>query len=53
MTLHEENAVLRAQVAELREQVRALLAEVEDLKGRLSKDSQGLFNPRQGRAVER
>jgi transposase len=45
MTLHEENAVLRAEVAELREQVRTLLAEVEALKGRLSKDSHNSSKP--------
>jgi transposase len=45
MTLHEENAALRAEVAELREQVRALLAEVEALNGRLSKDSHNSSKP--------
>ncbi len=45
MTLHEENAALRAELAELREQVRALLAEAEALKGRLSKDSHNSSKP--------
>lgn len=45
MTLEEENAQLKAENAALREQVAAALAEIQDLKARLAKDSPNSGKP--------
>ena len=45
MTPEEENAVLRAENAALREQVRTLLAEVQELRGQRAKDSHNSSKP--------
>jgi transposase len=45
MTPEEENVIFRAQMAALREQVQALLAEVQTLKGQLDKDSHNSSKP--------
>jgi transposase len=45
MTLEEENAQLKAENAALREQVAAALAEIQDLKARLAKDSHNSGKP--------
>lgn len=45
MTPDEENAILRAENAALREQVRTLLAEVQELRGHLAKDSHNSSKP--------
>jgi transposase len=45
MTLEEENAVLRAENTTLHEQVQRLAAEVQELKGRLAKDSHNSSKP--------
>lgn len=45
MTPEDENTVLRAENAALREQVRTLLAEVQELRGQLAKDSHNSSKP--------
>ncbi|HEX6122137.1 MAG TPA: IS66 family transposase [Ktedonobacterales bacterium] len=45
MTPEEENAILRTENGALREQVQALLARVQDLEGRLAKDSHNSSKP--------
>src|SRR5579859_2050672 len=45
MTQEEENALLRAENAGLREQVQTLVAEVQALRGRLAKDSHNSSKP--------
>ena len=45
MTPEEENAILRAENNALREHVQALLARVQELEGRLAKDSHNSSNP--------
>jgi hypothetical protein len=45
MTPDEENAMLRGENAALREQVRTLLAEVQELRGQLAKDSHNSSKP--------
>jgi transposase len=45
MTPDEENALLRAENAALREQVQTLLAEVQQLRGQLAKDSHNSSKP--------
>jgi transposase len=45
MTPEEENAILRAENAALREQVQTLVAEVQQLRGQLAKDSHNSSKP--------
>jgi transposase len=45
MTPEDENALLRAENAELREQVTVLVARVQELEGRLAKDSHNSGKP--------
>src|SRR5579863_7584069 len=45
MTPEEENAILRAENRALREQVQTLVAEVQQLRGRLAKDSHNSSKP--------
>lgn len=45
MTPEEENAMLRSEKADLRERVRALLAEVQKLRGQIAKDSHNSSKP--------
>jgi hypothetical protein len=45
MTPHEEIAALQAENAALREQIQALVARVQELEGRLAKDSRNSSTP--------
>src|SRR5262245_2646310 len=45
MTPEEENVALKAEIAALREQVRTLLVEVQQLRGQLAKDSHNSSKP--------
>jgi transposase len=45
MTPHEENAALKAENTALREQVQVLVARVQELEGRLAKDSRNSSKP--------